>query len=85
MRGKHFAQMAIGAAILPGLFVLAGFPLERALPYALVLACPLMMVVMMAFMSRGDHHHGGCGTDHRRSGDDAATLPPERTESSTRQ
>ena len=55
---------AIGAAVLFGVFLVAGVPLARALPFALFLACPLMMVAMMFMMGRGQDGHGGGEHDH---------------------
>jgi hypothetical protein len=44
---NHLKQMLLaGAAVLVAL-ILAGVPLARAVPYAVSLACPLMMVWMM--------------------------------------
>ena len=48
---KHLIQMAIaGGVVLTGLVVF-GVPLSTALPYALLLACPVMMIWMMASMN----------------------------------
>jgi type III secretory pathway component EscV len=59
----HVKYMVLGAAALLALAVLAGVPLESALPLAILLACPLMMVVMMATMSGGHGHGHGTGAD----------------------
>lgn len=54
-----------------GVLLLVGVSFREALPLALLLACPLMMVGMMFVMGRGmgahgsnTHQHGPhCGTD----------------------
>lgn len=52
--GNHLKQMLMaGAAVLVAL-VLTGVPLTRALPYAVSLACPVMMIWMMWMMGRGN-------------------------------
>ena len=62
---KHLLYMGVAAvAILGGLWV-TGVPLERAAPWALFLACPLMMMVTMMFM---DH---GSSPGHQAHGRDA--------------
>jgi hypothetical protein len=51
--------MAIaGGVILAGLWAF-GVPLTAALPYALFLACTLMMIWMMTTMNHGGMNHGG--------------------------
>jgi hypothetical protein len=57
MHAKHLAYMVAAGGAAFGVMVLAGVPLGTALPYALLLACPLMMIAMMASM-RGDDSHG---------------------------
>lgn len=58
---KHLRMMAIGAVLMLGAFVLFGVPFATALRYALLLACPLMMALMMLSMGG----HGGTGTAQR--------------------
>ena len=58
MKGNHLKHMLIGAVGLLGVLLAVGVPLGRALPLAISLACPLMMVWMMVMMGRGDHAHG---------------------------
>jgi|APDOM4702015248_1054824.scaffolds.fasta_scaffold371112_2 hypothetical protein len=60
---RHILSMAFtGVVILGGLWV-AGVPLEGAVPWALLLACPLMMAAMMPFMDHDRSHGAGhtCG------------------------
>lgn len=66
MHGTQMKYLLVaGGGLVVGLF-LAGTPLRALLPYLLLLACPLMMVVMM-------HGMGGHGDGHRR---DAAPHEP---------
>jgi type III secretory pathway component EscV len=53
----HVKYMVLGAAAVLAIALVAGVPLESALPLAILLACPLMMVVMMGTMG-GGHGHG---------------------------
>jgi hypothetical protein len=70
MKG-HLKHMLIGAGAILGVLLLVGVSFREALPWALLLACPLMMVGMMFVMGRGmgahgsnTHQHGPhCGTD----------------------
>lgn len=49
---KHLLYMVLAAVgVLLGLW-LTGVPLQAAAPWALLLACPLMMIVMMVLMNR---------------------------------
>jgi len=52
----HLKHMAVGAAVVLALLLAFGVDLSKALPYALLLACPLGMVGMMFFMGRGSGH-----------------------------
>ena len=60
----------LGAAALAVVLSAAGIPLGNLLPFAVVLACPLMMVFMMRGMAsghRGEDHTGhGCEHDPTR-------------------
>jgi hypothetical protein len=82
MHGNHVKHMAIGAAVLFAAFLFAGVPLGRALPYALFLACPLMMVAMMFMMGRGQDGHGGCRHDHHP--DEHEVIDAERVDATVR-
>jgi hypothetical protein len=59
--------LVAAAALVAGL-LLAGTSVQALLPFLLLLACPLMMVVMMRGMG---------GHDNGRSHD---TAPPQRTD-----
>jgi len=78
----HLKHMAIGAALVLALLLAFGVDLSRALPYALLLACPLGMVAMMFFMGRGNGHvhgphDGPTSHDHDHDHDhDHETTPP---------
>jgi hypothetical protein len=72
MHAKHLTYMVGGAAAAFAVMLLVGVPLAKALPYALLLACPLMMIAMMASMRRGDSH-GVAG--HDRTQDPATDQP----------
>jgi hypothetical protein len=72
---SHLTGMLLAGAAALAVALLAGFSLSSALPYAALLACPLMMVGMMVMMSRGGGHaggKGGCGHDHSAHGDSTA-------------
>ena len=74
MHGTHlrYLRVAVGAVVV-GLLA-AGTPLPSLLPFALILTCPLMMIVMMLGMGgRSGHGSGGPGHDSSaRDRDDAA-------------
>ena len=57
----------VGAAAVAAVLIAVGAPLASLLPFAIILACPLMMFVMMRGMS-GSHHdredHTGHGCEH---------------------
>ena len=56
MNDNHLKYMLLGGAGIFGLLLAFGVPLQSALLFALVMACPLMMVFMMG-------GHGGHGMD----------------------
>jgi hypothetical protein len=62
---NHLKHMLLGGAAILAVLIIAGVPLASAAPYALVLACPLMMFFMMAGMSHGNH--GGNATVNDQS------------------
>jgi hypothetical protein len=71
MHGQSMKYLLVAAgALIVGLMV-AGNSLQSVLPFLLLLACPLMMVLMMRGMGHGDQgaDHSGAGREH----DDAAT------------
>jgi hypothetical protein len=58
---RHFTYMLVaGVAVLGGLWAF-GVSLSTAIPYAFLLACPLMMVFMMRGMDHGSMGHGSMG------------------------
>ena len=57
MKG-HLKHMLIGGAAILAVLLVAGVDLRQALPWAVLLACPLMMIGMMAMMGRGGMSHG---------------------------
>jgi len=62
---RMFPYLA-AAAVVGAVLIAAGAPLASLLPFALLLACPLMMIVMMRSMS-GSHSsedHTGHGCEH---------------------
>lgn len=80
----HVKHMLIGGAAIVGALVVFGVDWRTALLWALVLACPLMMVTMMA--GGHGHGHGGApvpdpradqiGPDRERIDDPSAGAPP---------
>ncbi|HEX6668766.1 MAG TPA: DUF2933 domain-containing protein [Gemmatimonadales bacterium] len=74
MSGNHLKHMAIGGGVVLATLLLVGVPAGTALTYALLLACPLMMVAMMFMMSG---HGGG---DSRGPGAPAQTSGREPTQ-----
>ena len=56
----------IGAAAIAAILIAFGAPLASLLPFAIVLACPLMMIVMMRGM--GGMHGNGNNEDHTGHG-----------------
>jgi hypothetical protein len=71
----------VGAAAAAALLIAFGAPLASLLPFAVVLACPLMMVFMMRGMAgrhdTGENHTGhGCEHDPTRKAEPPTTAPP---------
>jgi len=68
----------LGAAAVAAILSVAGVPLGNLLPFAVVLACPLMMLFMMRGMAGGhggeDHTGHGCEHDPTRRGE-----PPDHS------
>lgn len=68
---SHLKYMVLGGLGLLAVALLAGVPLASALPLAILLACPLMMVFMMKGMHGGhgettnEHAHGGAEGEGR--------------------
>jgi len=74
MNGNRIPTYVLAAVVVAGIQVIAGVPQATQLPLALLLACPLMMLVMMRGM-----RHGGGHSEHQprqdRAGDDRADRP----------
>lgn len=65
-RTPPFAVAVAVAVVVAAVVMAVGAPLASLLPFALLLACPLMMVFMMRGMSgsHGSEDHTGHGCDH---------------------
>lgn len=72
MRG-HLKHMAIGGGAILVVLLVLGVDLRAALPWALLLACPLMMVGMMFMMNR-NHGAGAVGQASEEAGRDAVKI-----------
>ena len=66
----HLKHMAIGGAAVLAVLLLLKVDLRTAVTYAILLACPLGMVGMMAMMTKGGHgqHDHGAGGGHEHCG-----------------
>jgi hypothetical protein len=64
----------IGAAVVAAALVALGAPLASVAPFAIVLLCPLMMVVMMRSMGG----MGGMHAEKTTPGTAASTIPPAK-------
>lgn len=75
---KRMIPYALGAAALAVVLAALGLPMASLLPFVLVLACPLMMLMMMksmAGMHGGEDHTGhGCEHDPARQADQRHTT-----------
>lgn len=73
---RYFPYL-VGAAVVAAVLIAVGAPLASLLPFALVLACPLMMILMMRGMSgmrQGEDHAGhGCEHDPTRKAEPAVS------------
>ena len=84
MKG-HLKHMLIGAGAILAVLLVAGVDFRQALQWAILLACPLMMVGMMFMMNRkgGSHeHHHGDSQDAPGITTDTASGPVARQEPS---
>lgn len=52
---RHLTYMLLAGVVILIAMSALGVPLARALPYAVILACPLMMVFMMRGMDHNAH------------------------------
>ena len=69
------------AAVVSAVLIAVGAPLASLLPFALLLVCPLTMVLMMRRMSGS---HGANHTGPAPEQDPATTADPVRPVGSTR-
>ena len=77
MQGNHVKHMLIGGGALLVVLLVAGVPLGNAVPVALALACPLMMIFMMRSMGG---HRPGHGNGHDHTGQDVTAGPARDAE-----
>jgi Protein of unknown function (DUF2933) len=71
MQHNRMPTYLLAAAAVAVALVIAGIPLAVLLPYALLLACPLMMILMMRGMGAthsGSQDHTGHGREHDPTG-----------------
>ena len=72
-RNQLLTCLIVAAAVAAVVVIIAGVPLAALLPFALLLACTLMMIFMMRGMSgmagREDHTGHGCEHDQTRHAD----------------
>ena len=74
MNGNHLKYMLLGGAGLFGVLLVVGVPVTSALLFAVLLACPLMMVFMM-----GSGHGGhGASNDQTIGRSDEPTVTSDR-------
>jgi hypothetical protein len=85
MHGNHMKHMLIGGAGLLAVLLAFGVPLSSALPYAVFIACPLMMFMMMFMMMRSPGGGGGRGGGEQDHGSDQTPgpVPGQRIEAPT--
>jgi hypothetical protein len=78
MINSKYLPYLIGAAAVAAVLIAFGAPLASLLPFAIVLACPLMMIFMMKGMAgmhgSGEDHTGhGCEHDRTRTAEPPAS------------
>ncbi len=82
MLSNHAKHMLLGGAAILGLLLLARVPLGTAVSYAVLLACPPMMAMMMWSMGRTGAHGSRPGPheDHelRSAQEDEPNAAPRR-------
>lgn len=79
MQTNHMLPYLGAAAVVAAVLIAVGAPLASLLPFALLLVCPLMMVLMMRRMS-GSHGEGhtGAGSEHDTTTEAAPVQPVGR-------
>lgn len=79
MHGNHMKHMLMAGGGLLVVLLVAGVPLGTELPYAIALACPLMMVAMIVMMGRGQagQGRGGHAEAHAHHDDAVTATTPE--------
>ena len=80
MHSKRMFPFLIGAAAVAAVLIAFGAPLATVLPFAIFLACPLMMFLMMRGMAgtNGQDDHTGHGCEHDPTHTSSPTSPRER-------
>lgn len=71
----HLKHMLIGGAAILAVLLAVGVDARQALSWAVLLACPLMMVAMMLMMGRGHRAPAEGGHQHNPQ---AVSEPPDR-------
>lgn len=77
MYGNHMKHMLLGGAGVLIVLLLAGVSFGTALPYAFLLACPLMMGAMMWSMGRGNNGDRGGGRAREYSSHSGSAGSPD--------
>ena len=82
MKG-HLKHMLIGGGAILAVLLVAGVDFRQALQWAVILACPVMMMVMMTMMNRKggeqEHDHGSAHCASGNKADAGSTeLTPEQ-------
>jgi hypothetical protein len=81
MHSNRMFPYMVGAAALAAVAIAFGAPFATVLPFAIFLACPLMMFMMMRGMASAhgqeDHAGHGCEHDPTRAAD-SPSSPRER-------
>lgn len=70
----HLKWMLVAAGAVLVVLAVTGVPLSRALFYAALLACPLMMVFMMFSMIHGQHGGRGAAHHHEPHAEDGRPM-----------
>ena len=84
MRNNRMPNYIVAVAMIGAMFAIVGVPLRTIAPFAILLACPLMMIIMMRGMggNRGeseDHTGHGCEHDPTNRVEPPARQPRPRT------